>query len=218
LRGVDGRTLLRSTRTLPGFARSTVYATDIAKAVWGIPLHYFGCLPQRALGLGQLSPGGPAVVRVVIDTETPGVQGSLYCIQGDRSDSRSPVSVQDACDKFKPGPADVAFRAPEFGAARASVVVPEQGEVTVTLHVARGGDLVIPLAGTALPKIAVIDAQGIAWNQPSGLGWPYCGFGTPQGSEPRYTCHALPPGAYTIRIDGQARGTAVIRPGETTTF
>lgn len=192
----------------------TVQVTSPGFQDWSAPVELVdGTVSVRA----ELAAGGPATVRVIIDTETPGVQGTLYCIQGDNSDSHAPASVRDVCERLQPGPAEVAFRAPEFGAARAAVTVPEQGEVTVTLHVARGGDLVIPLGSPTMPKIALIDAAGVAWNQPAGLGWPYCGFATPQGSEPRYDCHGLPPGVYTIRFDGQPHGTAVIRPGETTT-
>jgi len=65
----------------------------------------------------------------------------------------------------------------------------------------------------------VLDAGGVVWNQAQGRGWPTCGFAERRADEPvRYLCYALPPGPYTIRLEGRAHATAVVRPGETTTI
>jgi hypothetical protein len=167
-----------------------------------------------------LTPGGGAPrVRVFLQSEPPGASGSLYCVQPQRNSSRSPVAAEGVCENLLPGPIDIAFRVPGLGIGRTSLVVPEHGETQATVQVVRGGDLALPLPeGARVPAIRVVDDAGTLWNQPSGLGWPECSSSTNADGTATYVCRGLPPGPYTVEIDGQRRATVVVRPGETTTI
>ena len=210
--GSDGSALLSLPATGPYEAK--VHAPGFAP--WSRVVDLLdGTVDLRA----DLEPSGPGVVHVTLETETPGVEGSLYCVQGAVANSHYPAEASDVCEGFKPGRAEVAFRSPAYGAARAVVDVPEEGDVTVTLRVARGGNLFVSLPPGPEPHVAVLDADGVVWNQAQGRGWPTCGFAERRADEPvRYLCYALPPGPYTIRLEGRAHATAVVRPGETTTI
>lgn len=159
--------------------------------------------------LVELMRGGPPVVRVILDTDPPLTAGTLFCVQGNSSSSRSPVAGEGACEKLAPGPADVAFRADDIGFARASIVVPESGETAINLRVLRAGRLSVPLQAAAV-AVRVLDERGVAWNLPYGLGWPRCGL-EDGGS---YVCREIPPGTYTVEVDGKRRAPVLVRSGE----
>jgi hypothetical protein len=163
----------------------------------------------------DLRRGGPPVVRVTIDSDQPGLAGTLYCIQDGRSSSRAPVAGETTCEGLHAGPAEVAVRVPSFGLARAAVELPESGEVEVALRIITGGTLIVPLEDGTGRSIRVLDDRGAPWNLPYGLGWPPCIANTPEGSERRYVCTELPPGNYTVEIDGTKRARVFLAAGET---
>jgi len=163
----------------------------------------------------ELRRGGPPVVRVTIDSDPPGLAGTLYCIQDGRSSSRAPVAGETTCEGLHAGPAEVSVRVPSFGLARAAVELPESGEVGVTLRIVAGGTLIVPLEAGAGRSLRVLDDRGAPWNLPYGLGWPPCLAHAPEGGEPSYVCTELPPGNYTVEVDGTKRARVFLAAGET---
>ena len=204
--GSDGS----ATASLPGAGPHQVSVDAKGFATW-----------SRAVDVGdgaadllvELERGGPPVVRVRIDTDPPLVAGAIYCIQPGHASSRSPVSGETTCDGFEHGPAEVAFRANDFGAARASVEVPESGEAEISLRVTRGGELVVPVQPRPGLLVRVVDDRGTVWNLPSGLGWPRCGFESRDGVGTAYVCREVPPGTYSPEVDGRKRGSVVVPSG-----
>jgi hypothetical protein len=162
----------------------------------------------------ELVRAGPSRLHVRLETDPPGVEGQLFCTQGNDVKTVTPAIGEGLCEGFRPGPAQVAFRAPGYGTARAVFEAPGRGETDMTLKIPRGGDLSIPLA-TKDVVIGVIDAQKEMVNQLFDLGNPECGFTNDAEGKLSYACRGLPPGPYTIYV-GSERRQAVIRPGETT--
>ncbi|HEX4822811.1 MAG TPA: carboxypeptidase-like regulatory domain-containing protein [Candidatus Polarisedimenticolaceae bacterium] len=173
-------------------------------------------VPGTADLIAELAPGGPPTVRVILDTMPPLVAGALYCIQERSVASGEPIAGESVCQTFKPGPAVIAFRADDAGFARTAVDVPESGELTVTLSVPRAGRLVVPLS-PGDRSVRIFDDQGATWNLPYGLGWPRCGLEGGRDAPSNYVCHEMPPGTYTVEVDGRRRTPVVVSGGDSVT-
>jgi hypothetical protein len=120
------------------------------------------------------------------------------------------------CGRFAAGPAEVVFRSPGYGSARASFEVPRQGALEVPLDVPRGGTLIVPVpagATAALPKI--VDAQGVDWA-------PILRYPSPElrevaGTGPAWVFTDLPPGDYTAIVGASARPRARVGSAQAVT-
>jgi carboxypeptidase family protein len=158
---------------------------------------------------------GPSRLRVVLETDPPGVEGKLFCTQGSHVKTVTPARGDGVCEGFRPGHAMIAFRAPGYGTAHAMIEALGRGTSEITLKVPRGGDLSIPLTSRDV-RVFVVDAQKDEMvNQFFEAGWPECGFTNDAEGQLSYVCRGLPPGPYTIHL-GTERRQVVIRPGETT--
>lgn len=206
LSGADGSASL----VVPGSGPHVVSVEATGFAPWSGSVDVVDGVTEL---VADLKRGGPPLVRVTIETDPPGVAGSIYCVQAGRSSSHGPISGEATCEGLTKGPAEVAFRAPEFGVARATVEVPEFGETTAALRVVRGGLLVAPLDADAVSSVQIVDDRGVLWNRPYGQGWPRCGLEPREGST-AYVCHELPPGTYTVVVAGRRRAAVVLRGGE----
>jgi hypothetical protein len=169
-------------------------------------------VPVRA----ELVRGSLPRVRVTLESDPPGVEGLFYCGQGVKR-TQVAAKADGVCEGFDPGAIVIAFRSPGYGFARATVTVPERGDAEVTLKVPRGGDLVIPVAGKDA-GVAVLDSRGEVINMLGRQDYPECDYLTDAEGKVSHVCRVLPPGTYKIMTYGQHRGTAVVRPGETTVF
>ena len=162
----------------------------------------------------ELARGSLPRVRVILESDPPGVDGMFYCVQGVKR-TEKPAKGEGLCEGLDPGTAFVSFRAPGYGFARTAVTVPERGDAEVRLKVPRGGDLVIPVDSKDA-GIGVIDAQGIVMNMWSGMGYPECDYTADAEGKLSFVCRVLPPGTYKVTTRAGIRGNFEVRPGETT--
>jgi hypothetical protein len=120
---------------------------------------------------------------------------------------------------FEPGPAEVIFRVDGYGVGRTELVVPDDGDLDVTVTAVRCGQLVLARPPGSKAKPVVRDTTGIDWggvlSRTSG--------GAIQPVETAdlgaaWLLRYLPPGAYAVELDGKPRGTVVVEAGATATI
>lgn len=168
----------------------------------------------------ELTPTPGPRVRVTMRSDPPGLSGTLECVMagGQSRHSYGGVSGTQECP-FGPGPAEVIFRIDGYGVGRTDLVVPEDGDLEVTVTAVRCGQLLVARAPGSTAKPVVRDATGLDWggvlSRTSG--------GAIQPVEtpdlgPAWLLRYLPPGAYAVELDGRPRGTVVIEAGAAATI
>ena len=167
----------------------------------------------------QLEPKAGPRVRVTMRTDPPGLPGTLECVMagGQSRHSYGGVSGTQECP-FGPGPAEVIFRVDGYGIGRKDFVVPEDGDLDVTVTAVRCGQLLVGRSVDSDTRPIVRDATGVDWGtvltRTSGA------FQTVETAElgPAWLFRYLPPGVYAVEVDGSARGSVTIEAGSTATF
>ncbi|HUC43578.1 MAG TPA: carboxypeptidase-like regulatory domain-containing protein [Candidatus Sulfotelmatobacter sp.] len=184
--------------------------SDDAYERYDAPLGVGEGTTSRRVLLTPKTKSGKGIIHVRLLTDPPGLAGTFTCRIDGRAASTAPVSNQGDCPNFPPGPAEVLFHVEGFGAAHASVEVPD-GEVTVDLPVVRGGRLVVPVS--AVGKIApeVVDATGFTWSG----SWITVASGDLPDVGRAWIFDDLPPGMYTVTVDGAARNPVPLSSGGT---
>jgi hypothetical protein len=166
----------------------------------------------------ELKPTPGPRVRVTLQSDPPGLPGTLECVRGSSRHSYGGVSGVQECP-FEPGPAEVIFRVDGYGVGRTELVVPDDGDLDVTVTAVRCGQLVLARPPGSKAKPVVRDATGLDWggvlSRTSG--------GAIQPVETAelgaaWLLRYLPPGAYAVELDGTPRGTVVVEAGAAATI
>ncbi len=173
----------------------------------------------NALSVELLPTPGPRV-RVTMQSDPPGLPGTLECVTagGQSRHSYGGVSGVQECP-FGPGPAEVIFRVDGYGIGRKEIVVPEDGDLEVTVTAVRCGQLLVARGAGSTGRPAVRDATGLDWGGVLSrtAGGAIQPVETPElGSA--WLLRYLPPGAYAVELDGKPRGTVFIEAGTTATI
>ena len=157
-----------------------------------------------------------ATVHVRLLTDPPGLAGTLTCIAGGSTSSNSPVSVQDDCSNARPGPLEILFHVDGYGAAHTSVDVTEGAELTVDLQVVRGGKLIVPVSTIGASAPDVVDASGYSWGGAARHDAWIAGIPTDLPDVGKaWVFNDLPPGMYTVTVDGATRSPVPLSSGGT---
>lgn len=164
-----------------------------------------------------LTPSSAPVVRVRMHSDPPGLPGTLNCLQGNSRSNYGGVSGTVTCGSFSPGPAEVIFRVDGFGIGRTAFEVPEDGEIEVIVTAVRSGQLLVGRQAESAARPVVLDTGGLDW----GGVLTRSGEGAIQPIEspelgPAWLVRYLPPGEYTVSLDGRPRGRVFVDPGSTT--
>jgi hypothetical protein len=171
---------------------------------------------SRRVRLTPKSASGKGTVHVRLTTDPPGLAGTLTCVQGGSTWSTSPVVNQQDCGDLRPGPANVVFHVEGYGAGRASVEVPDGADVTVDLGVVRGGKLIVPVSAAGNSP-QVVDGSGFIWANPTGHGIIQGVASDLPDVGKSWVFDDLPPGMYTVTVDGTPRSPVPVLSGATTT-
>jgi hypothetical protein len=163
----------------------------------------------------ELTPAAGPRVRVTMHSDPPGLPGTLECVTGGGSSRHSygGVSGSQECP-LGPGPAEAIFRIDGFGIGRTEFVVPDEGDLEVTVTAVRCGQLLVGRLPGSSGTPVVLDAAGTDW----GAVLSRTGGGALQATETAelgdaWLLRYLPPGAYTVELDGRPKGTAVVEAG-----
>ncbi|GEM_PF-2191137 len=161
----------------------------------------------------QLEPKAILTLRVELTGERSDLEGLLRCAF--KSSSTSSTGIRGPrfeCTNPQPGPGTVTFVAPGYGSAHTAVEVPEEGEVTISLTLGRGGTLVVPVSSLDT-EVEIVDTAGVDWmivlqglSQILRREIPQIGSAL--------VIPDLPPGVYTVRVNGSSRAPIDIRSGE----
>jgi protocatechuate 3,4-dioxygenase beta subunit len=168
----------------------------------------------------ELTPTPGPRVRVTLKSDPPGLPGTLECVAGGGQNRHSYgfVSGVQECP-FEPGPAEVIFRVDGFGIGRTELVVPEDGDLEVTVTAVRCGQLLLARPQGSKGTPVVRDAAGLDWG---GVLSRTSGGAIQRIETPElgaaWLLRYLPPGVYAVELDGNPRGTVVIEAGGTATI
>lgn len=168
----------------------------------------------------ELTPTPGPRVRVTMQSDPPGLPGTLECVAagGQSRHSYGFVSGVQECP-FEPGPAEVIFRVDGYGVGRTEIVVPEDGDLDVTVTAVRCGQLLLARTPGSKAKPVVRDATGLDWG---GVLSRTSGGAIQPVETPElgtaWLLRYLPPGPYAVELDGKPRGTVVIEAGATATI
>ena len=157
-------------------------------------------------------------VRITLATDAPRAYGMVLglasgeaaCVQF----TEGPVS----CDDVPAGPMEFYYSVQGWGIGRATVDVPPEGDVELTLRAGRGGELIVPVDALESPMPTVRGEDGLDWSlilRRTHAPWR----GDPMraaevsGIGPAWVFSDLPPGRYAAIVGGAPRAAVEVAPG-----
>ncbi|HEX6853224.1 MAG TPA: carboxypeptidase-like regulatory domain-containing protein [Candidatus Polarisedimenticolaceae bacterium] len=157
--------------------------------------------------------GARPKLRVVLDTDPPGIGGTLICsMSNEDAYSLGGVAGVAECPNAVAGRGLLVFKILGYGFGWASVDLPESGEVEARVMVRRGGRLVVPAADTTARPV-LDDGSGAPWveivRQLNEV-FRYVGEGE---HGPAWVIDGVPPGRYAVSVGGVARGVVEVTAG-----
>jgi len=148
-------------------------------------------------------------------TTPPGLSGGVECRSEGNVNSSSPVSGRYECGAMHPGPGEVNFYVEGYGRGRATFDVPQTGELVVEVDVPKGGTVVVPVSQDSTVQPALVDGSGFAWSDGTGNSRIAARLEELPSVGRAWVFRDVPPGTYTVTIDGKARSPVPLSSGGT---
>jgi hypothetical protein len=168
----------------------------------------------------ELEPAPQPSLRVTLLSDPPGRSGRVL-LYGDDLQARRYTAHEALFEDVPPGSYHVVFVVDGLGAAHDTVVVGETGETALALRLRRGGTLLVPVAGPGASRPRVVDAAGVDWDRIFRRlelpGQEIAQLEERPGIGPAWIFPALPPGTYTVSVEGVSRQPVRIEPGSVQT-
>ena len=116
---------------------------------------------------------------------------------------------------MRPGRAEVSFHVEGYGRGRVVIDIPGTGEYEVDVNVVRGGSLVVPVSQDSTSQPVVVDGSGFAWSDGTGRSRMGASFEELPSGGRAWVFRDVPPGTYTVTIDGKSRPAVPVSSGGT---
>lgn len=160
----------------------------------------------------EVARGKKPSLEVVLDTDPPGMGGTLSCGMPGGNFGLGGVAGVAECPNVEAGSGLLVFVIRGYGFGWKLVELPEGAEVEATVTTRRGGRLIVPApAGGERP--ALDDGSGAPWERILGAVSDLVRFESGTEFGPAWVIDGVPPGRYAVSVGGVARGVVEVTAG-----
>lgn len=162
----------------------------------------------------EVRPKKSAELRVLLDTDPPGLSGTLDCLFANGHHSAmGGVAVSSSCAQSSDRPDLVVFRVEGYGIGWAWVPAGDEAPTTVTVFARRGGRIVVPSTPDWGTRPTIDDGSGAPWGRILQVGQQLMHPETLPDLGPAWVIDGVPPGRYAVSVGGVARGVVEVTAG-----